>query len=86
VFVKPGYKTTELLVTVLTSLGALLASLTDQLPPKYAALASAVSVAAYSISRGMAKRPGMIATPPVTMAPSVTGAVPAIVPPVATTP
>jgi predicted acyltransferase len=78
-FVKPGYKTTEFLVTVLLSLGALLASLTEQLPPKYAALASAVSVAAYSVARGMAKKPSVVAT--AVTAPSQVTAVSNVVPP-----
>ncbi len=52
---KPGYKTTEFWVAALVSVGALVAALADQLPPKYAALASAVSGAAYAISRGLAK-------------------------------
>ena len=52
---KPGYKTTEFIVSVLTALGALLASLVGELSPKYAALASAISLGAYSVSRGLAK-------------------------------
>ena len=52
---KPGYKTTEFLVSVLTALGALLASLVGELSPKYAALASAISLGAYAISRGLTK-------------------------------
>ncbi len=52
---KPGYKTTEFWLAVLVSAGALVAALADQLPPKYAALASAVSGAAYALSRGLAK-------------------------------
>lgn len=52
---KPGYKTTELLVTVLTSVGALVAAIADQLPPRYAAIAAAASTGAYAVSRGLAK-------------------------------
>lgn len=52
---KPGYKTTELLLTVLVSVGALAAALADQLSPKWAAMAAAVSQGAYAISRGLAK-------------------------------
>jgi hypothetical protein len=52
---KPGYKTTEFWVAVLVAVGSLIAALADQLPPKYAALASAVSGAAYALSRGLAK-------------------------------
>lgn len=52
---KPGHRTTELLVTVLVSVGALIAAIGDWLPPRYAALAATVSAAAYSLSRGLAK-------------------------------
>jgi len=52
---KPGYKTTEFWVTVLTAVGALIAALADQLPPKYAALGAAISSGLYAISRGLAK-------------------------------
>jgi uncharacterized membrane protein YfcA len=62
---KPGYKTTEFFVTVLTAVGALIAALAGQLTPRYAAIASAVSVAAYALSRGLAKRyPPPVVTPP----------------------
>ena len=52
---KPGYQTTELAVSVLTSLGALIAAIGGWLPPKYAAIAASVATACYSISRGIAK-------------------------------
>lgn len=52
---KPGYKTTELAVVVLTDIGVLAAALAGSLSPKYAALATAVSGAAYALSRGLAK-------------------------------
>ena len=52
---KPGYKTTELLVVVLTNLGLVLASSASWLPPKYAALGATVSAAAYALARGLAK-------------------------------
>jgi hypothetical protein len=52
---RPGYKTTEFAVTVLTALAALIAALAGHLSPKYAALASAISVGLYAISRGLAK-------------------------------
>jgi predicted acyltransferase len=57
---KPGYRTTEFAVTVLTAVGALAAALAGQLSPRWAAIAAAVSVAAYAISRGLAK----LAAPP----------------------
>ena len=70
VAVKPGFKTTEFLVTALTALAALIAALADALPARYAAIASAVSAGAYAISRGLAKRPVVpmqIAPPPPTV-------------------
>lgn len=73
--VKAGYKTTEFLVTVLVGVGSLAASLAGQLQPRYAAIASAVSVAAYAISRsitknGVAQSPTtVVTTQPVTPPP-----------------
>lgn len=52
----PGYKTTEFLVVVLTNVGAVVAAAAGWLPPRYAALASAVSTAAYALARGLAKQ------------------------------
>lgn len=52
---KPGYKTTEFAVVVLTALVAFVASIADYLPPKYAALAASVVAAGYAIARGLAK-------------------------------
>ena len=53
--VKPGYRTTELLVTVLTGLGSWLAEWQGSLSPKWAALATTVSAAAYALSRAITK-------------------------------
>ena len=55
VTLKPGYKTTEFLVVVLTNVGVIVAAAADWLPPRYAALAAAASTAAYAIARGLAK-------------------------------
>jgi len=52
---KPGWQTTEFWVTVLTAVGATAASATNNLPPRYATLATTISVVAYAISRGLAK-------------------------------
>lgn len=52
---QPGYKTTEALATALTALGALVAALAGHLSPKWAAIASSVSVGCYAISRGLTK-------------------------------
>jgi hypothetical protein len=69
--VKPGYKTTEFAVTVLTSLAALVAALAGQLSPRYAAIASAVSVGLYAVSRGLAKAtaPAVLPVAPTTVVP-----------------
>jgi EamA domain-containing membrane protein RarD len=53
--VKPGFKTTEMLVTVLASVGAWLAEWQGSLQPKWAALATTVSAAAYALSRAITK-------------------------------
>lgn len=66
---KPGYKTTELAVTVLTALGALVASIDGQLPPRYAAIAASVSTGLYAVSRGLAKLGVTLGPVPVTQAP-----------------
>ena len=54
---KPGYRTTEFWVTSLTSLAALIAALSGNLSPRYAAIAAAVSSGLYGVSRGLAKVP-----------------------------
>jgi hypothetical protein len=48
-------KTSEFYVTVATNVGVVAAAFAGTLSPRYAAIASAVSVAAYSIARGLAK-------------------------------
>jgi len=52
---KPGWKTTEFWLTVLTGVGAVAAAEQGNLPDRYAAVAAAVSVAAYAIARSIAK-------------------------------
>jgi len=52
---KPGYKTTEFALAVLTTIGLVFASSASWLPAKYAALGSAISVGAYAVARGLAK-------------------------------
>jgi hypothetical protein len=42
--------------------GVLGAALASALTPRYAAIASAVSVAAYALARGLAKRPTVVTT------------------------
>jgi hypothetical protein len=53
--VKPGYRTTELLVTLLTGVGSWLAEWQGSLSPKWAALATTISAAAYALSRAITK-------------------------------
>jgi hypothetical protein len=53
---KPGYRTTEFVVTIAVVVGQLAAALDGVLPPRYAAIATAISVAAYAVSRGLAKQ------------------------------
>jgi len=53
---KPGYKTTEFWLTLATVVGTFIASLSDALPPRYAALASTVATGLYAIGRGNAKQ------------------------------
>lgn len=60
---KPGYKTTEFLVTVLVIGGQLIAALADQLRPEWAAFGTAATALGYSLSRGQAKRPPSAVVP-----------------------
>jgi hypothetical protein len=55
VTLKPGFRTTEFLLAVLTAVGTTAASLAGVLSPRWAAVASAVATFAYSLSRGIAK-------------------------------
>jgi len=66
--VKPGIKTTELLVTILTDVGVVASSLAGVLPARYAAFAAAATVA-YSISRGIAKAGVSVTVPAASVAP-----------------
>lgn len=52
---KPGYRTSEFLATVALAVALGASAIADKLPPRYAAIASAVAVAGYAISRGIAK-------------------------------
>jgi hypothetical protein len=61
---KPGWKTTEFAVTVLTAVAAFVASVADYLPPRYAALTAAVIGGLYAVSRGLAKQPPAVVPPP----------------------
>ena len=51
----PGYKTTELLAAVLSSVAGWVATWAGTLPPKWAAIVMAASSVGYSLSRGLTK-------------------------------
>ena len=67
---KPGIKTTELLVTILTDVGVVASSLAGVLPARYAAFAAAAATVAYSISRGIAKTGVVVTVPAASVAPA----------------
>lgn len=52
---KPGIFTSEFLLTLLVNIAVLCAALADALPARWAAVASAVSIAGYALGRGHAK-------------------------------
>jgi len=66
---KPGYKTTELWLAVLTNVGLVAAAAAEWLPPRYAAIGSAVATAAYALARGLAKQTQPVPVVPVQPAP-----------------
>ena len=77
--VKPGYLTTEFWVTLLTSIAALIAALTSNLNPRYAAIGAAISEGLYALSRAITKHGVALSHRPV-VAPA-TPATPATAPP-----
>ena len=76
---KAGYKTTEFWVTTLTSLAALIAALTSNLNPRYAAIGAAIAEGLYALSRAITKHGVALAHRPV-VAPATTST-PAAMPP-----
>lgn len=64
--VKPGYQTTELAVTLLVVVGQLIAALTSNLKPEWAAFGTSAASAAYALARGLAKRPTVTVAAPTT--------------------
>lgn len=52
---KPGYKTSELLLTLALNLGNIFGVLSHVLPTKYAAMSATASISAYALSRGFVK-------------------------------
>lgn len=55
--VKSGWRTTEFWMMAAVNAAALLSALAGALPPKWAAIAAAVSSGLYAVGRGQAKRP-----------------------------
>jgi hypothetical protein len=55
---KPGTRTTEFWLTVVVNVAALLASVANDLPNRYAAIVAAASTGLYALSRGWAKSGG----------------------------
>ena len=63
--VTAGMKTSEWIVTILTIIGSVAAAIQGSLPPRWAAVVSAVATASYSVSRGLAKtEPPVVAVVP----------------------
>ena len=52
---KPGYKTSEFILTIIFCLGVLFAGFAKVLPPDKAVIALSMSLTAYNVSRGLAK-------------------------------
>jgi hypothetical protein len=52
---KPGYKTTEFYIIILTDVALFFSAVGEVLPPKYASMAAAVVSGAYADARGLAK-------------------------------
>jgi EamA domain-containing membrane protein RarD len=77
---KPGYKTTEFVASLLASIGAWLAEWQGSLQPKWAAIVTSASFAAYAFSRAITKH-GVATSgkPVVTVAPAAPAA-PVVVP------
>lgn len=75
-----GFATTEFWATVAVAVGSLAASVSDALPPRWAAVAVSVSVGAYSIARGLAKL-GPVGTVSVPPAPAAAAPPPVVAPP-----
>lgn len=52
---KPGIRTTEFWATVAFNVGVVAAALASELPPRWAVVASSVSVVGYQLSRSITK-------------------------------
>jgi EamA domain-containing membrane protein RarD len=80
--VKPGYKTTEFVASLLASIGAWLAEWQGSLQPRYAAIVTSASFAAYAFSRAITKHGVATSGKPVVTVPAVPAPTPVAVPPV----
>jgi hypothetical protein len=71
---KPGYKTTELALTVIGLVIIWADALKGSLPDRYAGIATAIASTGYAISRGLAKVPTPVVPPvaPTTVVPPPT--------------
>ena len=78
---KPGVKTSEFIGALLYVLGTLIASLTDKLDPKWAAIGSAIVVGLYALARGLAKVPATPVLPATNVQPPVAVATTTTTPP-----
>ena len=52
---RPGFKTSEWIVTLLTIIGATATAAQGSLPPKWSAIIATIATVSYTISRGLAK-------------------------------
>jgi EamA domain-containing membrane protein RarD len=80
--VKPGYTTTEFLASLLASVGAWLAEWQGSLAPKWAAIVTSASFAAYAFSRAIVKHGVATSGKPIVTVPAVPVAPPVPAPPV----
>lgn len=55
---KPGWKTTEFWLTIFTALNGIVGQYAGLIPEPYGIIITSVMGAAYSISRGLAKKNG----------------------------
>lgn len=55
---KKGIKTTEFWLTLLPIVGTWAMAVQEIVPPKYAAMTTALATSAYAIARGLAKQSG----------------------------
>lgn len=54
--IKPGHRTTEFWIVIVTAVMAALGAIADQVPPKWGLAITAALAGLYSLSRGLAKR------------------------------